>query len=448
MDKNMLYPLISVIVVIVVAAGIYMAAQALGGTGPHGGGESGHGINATELLFRANDKYVGLSEYTYSYREEYENNYWIEATISKKGDLYYVHKKDAVTDRSGYFEGNETIVCIGQNGQYTCSLINGTSRFAAYADSLRKLRITDDSARAASESARKLVAYGALVFEGEPVEKTVGGKKCEEIRYHLDYSGLTVAQLNELGMATDDPMVLRSKQYNFSICIDPETGDIYEKSLEFINLGKYNYVHSTTKLMDWGTGLDVQKPTNLSSESQLYSAYSRAAEEAQAYLACLSSNESGRCIAEVAITWADPNLCSLAGPESDFCYINSGLEADDMSVCEKVGAGARDTCYIEFSNKRKEREICQRIADSALREQCLALNFGGTGECGSDSDCVRAGCSSQLCVPASRAGDITTTCEYLPEYACFAQTTCGCVNGRCSWRETPDYLNCLNMTRS
>ena len=446
MDKNILYPIISVIVVIVVAAGIYMAAQALGGT-QHGGEGEEQGTNATELLFKANDNYIGLSEYTYSYKEEYESNYWIEATLSKKGTLNYVYKRDAVTERSGYFDGNETIVCIKGRGQETCSLINGTSRFAAYADSLRKLIITDDSARATSESTRKLAAYGALVFDGEPTKKTVGGKNCTEIRYHLDYSGLTVAQLNELGMATDDPMVLRSSQYNFSMCINPETGDIYDKRMDFVNLGEYNYIYSTTTEMDWDTGLDLQKPSALSSESDLYDTYSMATEEAQEYLACLPSNESERCIAEVAVTWRDPNLCSLTGSESDFCYINAGLGADDITVCGKVSAGAKDTCYIEFANKREDLTVCQMIADSALKEQCLALNFGGTGGCSSDADCVRAGCSSQLCVPVSQANETVTTCEYLPEYACFTQTTCGCVEGRCSWRQTPEYLNCLNQTR-
>lgn len=446
MDKNTLYPIISVIVVIVVAAGIYMAASALGGT-QHGGEGGEHGVNATALLFRANDNYIGLGEYTYSYREEYENGYWIEATLSKKGSVYYVYKRDAVTERSGYFDGNETIVCIGARGQETCSMINGTSRFRAYADSLRKLIITDDSARATSESTRKLADYGALAFDGGPAEKTVGGKNCTEVKYHLDYSVLTVAQLNELGMATDDPMVLRSRQYNFSMCIDPETGGIYEKRMDFINLGEYNYIYSMTTEMDFDTGMDLQKPSVLSGEDELYATYSRATEEAQEYLACLPSNQSDRCVAEVAVMWRDPGLCGLTGDEMDFCYINAGLGADDISVCEKASAGARDTCYIEFANAREDLEICGMIADSVLKRQCLALNFGGTGACGSDADCVRAGCSSQLCVPVSQENETVTTCEYLPEYACFAQTTCGCVEGMCSWRQTPEYLNCLNQTR-
>lgn len=53
------------------------------------------------------------------------------------------------------------------------------------------------------------------------------------------------------------------------------------------------------------------------------------------------------------------------------------------------------------------------------------------GECASDGDCVRAGCSSEVCTSRPSAADIMTTCEILP---CFdVLDACGCVQGRCRW---------------
>lgn len=53
------------------------------------------------------------------------------------------------------------------------------------------------------------------------------------------------------------------------------------------------------------------------------------------------------------------------------------------------------------------------------------------GECASDADCARAGCSQEVCVPRAAAGDVMTTCEVLP---CFAVLdACGCHEGVCSW---------------
>lgn len=57
--------------------------------------------------------------------------------------------------------------------------------------------------------------------------------------------------------------------------------------------------------------------------------------------------------------------------------------------------------------------------------------------------CVRAGCSGQLCVPASQGG-MMTTCEFRPEYACYQQATCALqANGQCGFTQTPELQTCL-----
>lgn len=446
MDKNILYPAISIIIVLLVAAGIYIAAGALGGTTPHEEEEAG--VNASALLFGATEKLLRVGDYTYTYTETQETGYWVEVTISRKGSLSYVHKKDPISERSGYFEGNESIVCIKYMDEEKCIFVNSTSRFASYANSLRNALFREDEMRALAEHQRKLMQYGGLVFEEEVVEKSVDGHPCTEIRYFVDYSGLTVAQLNEIGLSANDPLLLRSRQYNFSMCIDPETYDMYEKRVEFIDLGRPAWMHTKVRNFSWGTGMDVQKPQELAGEEELHRLYSKITGVAEAYLSCLMKNNTERCIAEVAVIWSNPMLCREAGSERDFCLINAGLGAEDPSVCDEVGAGMKDACYIEFANALGDSSFCGRIANTTIREQCLALNTAGPqGECSVDSDCARAGCSSQLCVPASEAPGIATTCEYLPEYACYAQTTCGCVEGRCAWRETPEFLNCLDRTR-
>ncbi len=53
------------------------------------------------------------------------------------------------------------------------------------------------------------------------------------------------------------------------------------------------------------------------------------------------------------------------------------------------------------------------------------------GECSTDADCAKAGCSSEVCAPASAAASISTTCEVLPVFAIL--DSCGCVESRCSW---------------
>src|SRR3989344_2213113 len=53
--------------------------------------------------------------------------------------------------------------------------------------------------------------------------------------------------------------------------------------------------------------------------------------------------------------------------------------------------------------------------------------------------CAVAGCSGTLCVSADEAGDIFTTCEYRPEYACYKEASCEPQpDGKCGWTETAE----------
>lgn len=60
------------------------------------------------------------------------------------------------------------------------------------------------------------------------------------------------------------------------------------------------------------------------------------------------------------------------------------------------------------------------------------------------SGCVVAGCSGQLCVSAAEAQDSVTTCEFRPEYACYAHAVCESqANGTCGWTTTPELVGCI-----
>lgn len=67
-------------------------------------------------------------------------------------------------------------------------------------------------------------------------------------------------------------------------------------------------------------------------------------------------------------------------------------------------------------------------------EECKTRVEGSDteGECSADGDCVATGCSKELCVSKTVAGDgLVSPCEVLP---CFSVLdTCGCNSGTCQW---------------
>jgi eight-cysteine-cluster-containing protein len=59
-------------------------------------------------------------------------------------------------------------------------------------------------------------------------------------------------------------------------------------------------------------------------------------------------------------------------------------------------------------------------------------------------ECAVAGCSGQLCVEASEAPGIITTCEYRPEYTCYQNARCERqIDKQCGWTQTQELLTCL-----
>lgn len=67
----------------------------------------------------------------------------------------------------------------------------------------------------------------------------------------------------------------------------------------------------------------------------------------------------------------------------------------------------------------------------------------------SQQDCVRAGCSGELCVETEVAGDLFTTCEFKSEYACFQNAICVRLDsGECGFVEDEQFLDCLEQVRS
>ncbi|MEK6857203.1 MAG: eight-cysteine-cluster domain-containing protein, partial [Nanoarchaeota archaeon] len=52
--------------------------------------------------------------------------------------------------------------------------------------------------------------------------------------------------------------------------------------------------------------------------------------------------------------------------------------------------------------------------------------------CKTIDDCMKSGCSGQIC-QSKYYEPMITTCEFLPEYACYKQAKCGCNEGKCGF---------------
>ncbi|MBU0628764.1 MAG: DUF333 domain-containing protein [Nanoarchaeota archaeon] len=80
------------------------------------------------------------------------------------------------------------------------------------------------------------------------------------------------------------------------------------------------------------------------------------------------------------------------------------------------------------------------------RGECSKTPVNANADCSSDSDCVIGGCSGTICL-SKNSELMFTTCEWTEEYGCYKQIDCGCVSGKCDWKKTADFDNCVEEAR-
>ncbi|MEK6982181.1 MAG: eight-cysteine-cluster domain-containing protein [Candidatus Micrarchaeota archaeon] len=67
-----------------------------------------------------------------------------------------------------------------------------------------------------------------------------------------------------------------------------------------------------------------------------------------------------------------------------------------------------------------------------IKEEIIFCGRSTNGSCINNADCVKGGCSGQIC--QSKSEDAITTCEYRECYdSKVAGVSCGCLNDKCQW---------------
>lgn len=144
-------------------------------------------------------------------------------------------------------------------------------------------------------------------------------------------------------------------------------------------------------------------------------------------------------------------VCPPGATEVESCDLLGVGVCEEVKLCgttiychsDAVDCLAYPSCPIGYD----EVPTCAPDFDCTTSTMCgttinCQANTEPGVECVQDSDCMRTGCSGTICA----SEDIATTCEYLPEYACYDEpkTSCGCNNGFCGFDQTPELASCLN----
>lgn len=141
-----------------------------------------------------------------------------------------------------------------------------------------------------------------------------------------------------------------------------------------------------------------------------------------------------RCIAAPCASTTEKALnTSRTADIAEIDFAEAGVED---SILEQVGLDMFEPHGVIIAGDRYNFKIDGRKGKgrtaTAIYRRMKETN---------DAACFVGGCSGQIC---SEQEGVISTCEFRPEYACYATATCERqAGGECGWTETPELDACL-----
>ena len=219
--------LLLAIIVILVAVAVYISfvpAQP----------QEDENAHAMELIKRAVDVGKGQDEYYYSFREV-SDDYTIDYVLFQKDGEKMISIDNPFAYKEVYFLKNDTILCEDFAGVEICSSVknNTDAYFVSYLESLKSRFFNDEAIEEENEMLDYFYEKGYLIIQPETIDRTVDGKTCEEVRYTLDYTNISLSEANRFRLPTSGPDV-----FDFTICVNNKTELAYTKHFEYYYEGE------------------------------------------------------------------------------------------------------------------------------------------------------------------------------------------------------------------
>lgn len=119
----------------------------------------------------------------------------------------------------------------------------------------------------------------------------------------------------------------------------------------------------------------------------------------------------------------------------NIAYFLNGSFIDAQFSFDKCGNCPTYEIVVRLQEKENVATLNgQKLSGVALELVEKLKSLAEIRECDKNEDCIRDGCSGQVCHAKTGESQITT-CEFRPEYACYNDAGCGCVEGKCAWSD-------------
>ncbi|MEM4366932.1 MAG: eight-cysteine-cluster domain-containing protein [Candidatus Anstonellales archaeon] len=386
-------------------------------------------VTALLYFFAPRDKGIYLDAIIKSMEQEslarpvsisgYENSTSMERAyqINYDGANAMVKAIYAFYTKSLYVMNGTEYVCLSYQGSYACD--KQTS------NDLKSIIVTKDQAERIAKEMKFLWANKALSIKG--IEET---SECTKIEYVIDYTKLTTAQLREIGLSPTDSVVYIGS-FRHVLCYSKDYKPVYRELYYALNGNQYSYKRG----YKFEEGSTVFSPA---ADAQKYAEVKASINNVLVQLEkCLSSPSAIQCIEGVAYHEDNEQICGIL-EDQERCKLRILVGKGKPSLCEGLSA-LKDDCYGQYALQLGNTSLCEKISSAQKKQECISMI---SSRCYSDSDCAIGGCSGELC--GLKGEEMVSTCIYKPEYDCLKYSSCTCISGKCQWKRTGEYLDCLS----
>ena len=308
----------------------------------------------------------GAENYLYSY-EENLGEYVKKTTLIQSGSKKLVKIETLFSEREIYLLENDTILCVLFDGNEVCSSIKNDTTMTAFISGLAAQFFNDEKIDKALKIEGELIKKKAITFVEAPKKKEFDGKECEDIKFTIDYSNLTLDDLIKFNINQNSP-----KRIDGEVCYDEKENEVYEKSYSY----KYNGADMKTEFKfiasDWKYKDEINLSKNLTTGA--VDLLIEAIKKQDEFNKCLGKPgvEKDKCVFAMAVTKNYEKICEYAGTKADYCVVNFAANNKDAKRCDAVqNTKIKDDCYIEVAVSKGDVAPCSLLNDKTRKAECI-----------------------------------------------------------------------------
>jgi hypothetical protein len=416
--------------------------------------------NASEAFISSLYKMRNIGGYEMSYLET-DGPMETQIFLQSNGTQQYGRFDSILDSREFYFDGANTVLCNDYKGRQCYLVATNGSIFDNYAQSIEAKFIESAAVSSALRTNEKLVQVGAIKFDKAVGRGVIAGRNCTSVSYSINYGGLSINQLRDLGIQPDDPSITSFSSFRTEQCMDDKFGIALRVSLSYSELGKERTFGTLYTSFNDAFSHAVSAPPESASayvsEMQFAQQFNAAQKAIRAAYLCISNDstatEQDACFRTLAYSSDDSRVCGhVKDPLArDQCYL--AIAQTDLSAIGCLFAGSlKDDCYVAVAGGTGDASICDEVTNATLLAACNAAVEDAHSKgiypkkpepvCATDSDCAAAGCNKELCVPVNITGSVNTACD--PTLTCYkALANCTCNAGACDWKKKDGFAACL-----